>query len=165
MKNTIYLRRKNKVSLAPNDHKLSLNYVATVVKDIEHLGCTFSTALIERLQTRSLDQLVEFHRLLILDLKAMVGADVRYQAMYPNSPKQVMEMDEAELYLNALYHYIGRSVGLRIMPHATEETRPPLLENTNLKVIDLGDEDDFKQICRNLLQAKSSLSETAQHQG
>ena len=37
--------------------------------------------------------------------------------MYPNFPSQVMEMEEAELYINAMMHYLGRWFGVRILPN------------------------------------------------
>ena len=39
-------------------------------------------------------------------LKALVGADVEYNLMYPNFPEQVMEASDAELFVNAILHYL-----------------------------------------------------------
>ena len=160
MKNTIYLRRKNKILVEQEADDLPLNYIASILKNIERLGYTFSPTLIERLKTLSLDTLIAFENELGSDLKAMLGANVTYEPMYPNFPTQVMEMDEAELYLNAILHYFGDWVGLRIMPKYEKDARSPLLDKTDLTIIELGSEYDFKQICRNLLGANSSLSET-----
>ena len=38
-------------------------------------------------------------------LQRLVGADKRWEPMYPNFPAQVFEASEAELYLNAIRHY------------------------------------------------------------
>ena len=160
MKNAIYVRRKNKILLEPGSNQLGLHYIATLLKNIESLGYTFSPAAIERLQTLSLTDLTAFSKELETTLLRLRGANVAYEPMYPNFPRQVMKMDEARLYINALIHYFGDWIGQRLMPDYEKEDRPPLLENVDLSVLDLGDEADFLQICRNLLAAKTSLSAT-----
>lgn len=44
------------------------------------------------------------HEILTPALKQKYGAHVHMRSMYPNYPKQVMKMDEAELYFNAIVH-------------------------------------------------------------
>ena len=75
--------------------------------------------------------------------------------MYPNFPAQVMEASRAELYLNAILHYLtlGR-------PAYETLPRSPLIERTDLRVIDLGDDADFRAICTTLLAAKRALAPT-----
>lgn len=43
--------------------------------------------------------------------------------MYPNFPNQVAEAPEAELIFNAIMHYLGNEVGVRIMPEYDIENR------------------------------------------
>ena len=79
--------------------------------------------------------------------------------MYPNFPKQVMDADEAELFFNAIMHYLGKMFGMNILPDYEEDERFPLTEFTKLKVINLGFEDDYHAIFTNLMSSSTSCSD------
>ena len=162
--NTIYLRRKNKVILSDflsdNNNIVSLEHLATLLKNLEDLGYTLSNELLEIVSTLSLKDLVEFYSQTVEDLKVMVGDHVKHNPMYPNFPEQVMNMSEAELYFNAMVHYFGRFMGVRLMPHTDVKNRKELTEKTKLKIIDIGTRADFKSIFTNLVSSNTSLSET-----
>ena len=160
MKNSIYLRRKNKVILKAGNDKAHPQHIASILKNFEYLGYTFSKELIERISTFSLDSLMGFYNDILKDVRQMVGGHKKYSPMYPNFPEQVMEASEAELYINAMLHYIGRVFGARIMPDYEKEERSPLISNFDLKVIDLGDETDFVTTMTNLISANTSISDT-----
>lgn len=55
-----------------------------------------------------------------------VGGHVRMKPMYPNFPKQVMDMDEAELLFNAVLHYMGDEMDMRLLPDTQEKDRKRL---------------------------------------
>lgn len=158
--NSIYLRRKSKLVLPRSDRQLGAANLATILKNIESLGYTFSPQLIDRLSTLSLPEASLFYSQLVTDLKQAVGGAVEYAPMYPNFPAQVMEMAEAELYLNAVTHYLGDVLGVRILPQYNTESRSPLSDSIKLKIIELGTESELLDIFRNLLRANTSLSET-----
>ena len=160
MRNTIYLRRKNKIILESGENTLSLEYIGALLKNIESLGYTFSSELLDIISTLSLKDMTVFYNKIIKDLKQMVGANVKYKPMYPNFPSQVMNMSETELYFNAMMHYFGDWVGLRILPKSKKEKREELKDEINLKIINLGTEEDFNSIFKNLVSAKTSISET-----
>ena len=160
MKNSIYLRRKTKVIVDSGKDTASLEHLATLLKNIESLGYTLSSELLERVSTLSLKELTSFYNQIVEDLKVMVGDHVDYDPMYPNFPQQVMDMDESELYLNAMIHYFGDLIGTRLMPHSVKEKREELQDDIKLKVIKLGDRDEFKSIFTNLVSSNTSLSET-----
>ena len=158
--NSIYLRRKNKVVLNSSNGKLEAVDLATILKNIESLGYTFSPELVERVATLSLPEASLFYSRLVEDLKQMLGANVKYTPMYPNFPIQVMEMAEAELYLNAIVHYIGRELGERILPQYVTQSRPALVDEIELTVIGLGTEAELIEIFNNLLTANTSFSQS-----
>ncbi len=153
MQNAIYLRQRSRVLLPPGDGAAPPEYLASVLKNIEALGFTGSARLIAQLRTLSVEQLERFAAELIPTLRAMVGANVAYRPMYPHFPTQVMEASRAELYINAILHYLTLD-----LPATKELPRLPLLDRVDLRVIELGDEDDFRAICTRLLAAKSALS-------
>jgi stress response protein SCP2 len=64
-----------------------------------------------------------------------------------------MALTQAQLYLNALSHYVS----LRRMP-ATDEQRPPLLHNRFPRIVELGSMEDFEAIFTRLAGSAASLS-------
>lgn len=170
MKNTIFLHRQNKVIVenVSSHKKLNSLYMATALKNIENLGYTFSEDLIHQLYTLSTDEFMTFYTEIVRDLKTMVGDNVAHKPMYPNFPTQVMDADEAELYLNAITHYLGtyfsKVTGLDIieesLPKYEKEERFPLIDNTDLTIIFSSDNDTFKALLSNLMGANTSISET-----
>lgn len=158
--NQILLRRRQKVLAVARTEPQATPYVATLLRNLEALGYTASAALIDVLATWPEDRLAAFQAGVVDDVRAMVGADVAWDPMYPNFPKQVMEAGEAELYLNAILHYLGDWVGLRIMPAYVKDERPALADTFDLKVIGLGDEQELCDIARKLAGARTSISET-----
>ena len=151
--NTIYLRRRRKLYIKEGGYSLPLNRVAALQKNIEGLGFACSKPLLERLQTLSVEKLAAVYKSLINDLREMVGAHREFSPMYPNFPEQVMEMSEAMLYLNAIFHYVTNE-----LPAYVKMERPELAEKTQLRVIDLGSREDFEGIFPLLVTSKTSLS-------
>lgn len=160
MKNSIYLRRHNKVILEKGKNKLKKEYISSFLKNIENLGFTFDKELIAIVKTLSIEDLTSFYGNTVKTLKEMVGANVKFEPMYPNFPKQVMDASDAELYINAIMHYLGDWIGARIMPVYEKKERYPLMDRVDLKVIRLGTEEDFLNIFKNLVSAKTSISKT-----
>lgn len=156
----IYLRRAQKIELASGNNELEPIYLAALQKNLEALGYVLSQELAERILTLSLDQVELLYHNLIAHLQKQVGAHVDYQPMYPNFPAEVMNLSEAELYFNALWHYWGDWIGQRLMPQLSKEPRAPLSEGKPLTMIGLGTQQEFSQIFVNLVSARGSLSQT-----
>lgn len=157
-RSAIFLRRARRVIVAAGTSTLPAEYVATVLHTLGHLGFTVSPDLFERLRTQSEAELQALLEQWIPILRAMVGADVPYEPMYPNFPAQVMQAPEAELYLNAWLHYVHVAYGLRWLPEYEKTPRPPLADTFDLKVIDLATPADFDAIAPRLIGAKTSIS-------
>ncbi|UOK63654.1 TerD family protein [Paenibacillus amylolyticus] len=160
MNNTIYLRRANKLIIESNEGKQQLpkTHLATALKNIEALGYTFSDELIQAMRQLSKEQFETVYIQLVADLRVMVGAHVKYTPMYAGFPMQVMQADEAELYLNAIIHYLTNLTV--VYPDQQSLERMPLLEKTDLKVIGLGNQQAFQTLIRQIIEAKGSISET-----
>jgi hypothetical protein len=151
--NAIYLRRRRKVYVKDGGTQLPLAQLATLQKNIESLGFICSQELLARLQTLSPERIASFYKSFIKDLQELVGAHRVFKPMYPNFPDQVMQMSQAELYYNAVLHYLTN----RLHEHP-KQSRPPLIEETNLRVIDLGTKGDFEGIFTQLAGSRTSLS-------
>ncbi|MFQ6386698.1 cytoplasmic protein [Priestia aryabhattai] len=155
MKNDIFLRRQSKVIVKQGSDILPPAYVASMLKNIEALGFTASTSLIDRLLTLPFYEFMSFYEQLLLSLKRLVGAHVKYKPMYPNFPNEVMQASEAELYINAVVHYLTG-----ILPNSEKQDVFPLFDNTDLRIIDLGTDEEFDLMMRQLIGANTSLSQT-----
>jgi stress response protein SCP2 len=160
MNNSIYIRRKNKLFLDKGENSLQDDYIFNLLKNIESLGYTLAAELIEVVKTLSVEKLKIFYEQLISDLKENVGAKVEFKPMYPNFPEQIKEASEQELYSNAFWHYLGDWIGKRIMPQYEEKEREKLKDQFKLKVIGLGNKEDFNSIYTKLLNSKTSVTET-----
>ena len=160
MNNSIYIRRKNKIYLDKAENDLPDVYIFNLLKNIEGLGYTFTPELIDTVKTLSIDRLKQFYKQLIADLKENVGAYVEFRPMYPNFPEQIKEASEQELYLNAFWHYVGDWIGKRIIPNYEKKEREKLKDQIILKVIGLGNKEDFYSIFTKLLNSKTSVSDT-----
>lgn len=158
--NEIMLRRRQKALLLPGSSNLPAQYVATLLKNLSCLGFTCSEAQIACMRTQSEAEMHAFLGQIVPALRAMVGANVKYTPLYPNFPEQVMEASEAELFINAMLHYLGDWVGLRITPVYEKTAREALFDGVPLKVIDLGTEAELRELGQKLIGANTSLSDT-----
>jgi stress response protein SCP2 len=158
LNNSLYLRRRSKIILpaVSGSDLLPENYVASVTKNLETLGFGFSEELIAACRALSLDQLTDLYQELITDLRKIKGAHVKFKPMYPNFPKQVMEMSKVELYFNALVHYWSRG---KLLPISEIKERLPLLDNVELKQIGLGNAEEFATLFTQIASSNTSLSE------
>jgi hypothetical protein len=154
--NGIYLRQRCKVYVKESNGSIPVSHVAALQKNIECLGFVCSEALLERLQTLSLEKMGAFYKDLVTNLREMVGAHRQFNPMYPNFPEQVMEMSEARLYLNAFLHYLSNR-----LPVYEKKERPALSDRVDLRVIELGSREDFESIFPLLAGSKTSLSAEA----
>ena len=160
MNNSIYIRRKCKIYIDRGNDTLSNEYILNLLKNVENLGFTFSPELVETMETLSVERLKSFYKQLIADLKENVGAYVEFKPMYPNFPEQVKRARPEELYMNAFWHYLGDWLGMRILPDYVKREREALKDDVRLKVLELGDKEDFNSIFTRLLSAKTSISES-----
>lgn len=162
LNNKIYLRRRYKVALPPTENAgepLSVATVAAMNKNLEALGYGLSETLIAACRALSLDRLTALYGEIVAELRSGKGADKAFKPMYPNFPRQVMEMSRAQLYLNAIVHYWSAG---KLFPVSERKERFPLLDNTDLREIDLGSQSDFETLFANLVGANSSPSPTDQ---
>lgn len=155
------LRRKNKINLSkcnrynePDERSKSM--VVSIMKNIESLGFTFDREIIENLLTYSKEEIESFYIDLIAKLKSLVGADKEYNPMYPNFPRQIVEADFAELFVNAIIHY---STFGNLLPKYTKDERMPLYDDAKLIKLMVGTKEDVCEIFTNLVSSKTSLSQ------
>lgn len=151
--NAMLLRRANKIVVAPGSADLPLPVVATFQKNLEDLGFRMSQALFERVRTLEPTEAEALYRRLVSQLRVLVGAHRQHRALYPDFPAQVMALDEAQLYVNALYHYWGLADQF-----GEKSARPALSDRTELRTIDLGTSADIDALFTTLARSRSPYS-------
>ena len=165
-RNSILLRRQRQVIIPRGAGHLPPSYAATISKNFEGLGYTLSEDVLEALATLSPEEAGRFHAEVLTILKELRGVK-KYRPMYPNFPRQVMEAGAAELYINAMIHYLtawvsdvvgGRSESIWL-PGYRKEKRDPLADGVKLTVIGLGTEDELRRIFAGIISSKASISE------
>lgn len=158
MVNEILLRRKNLIYLESNVSSAanSKQYVASILKNVENIGFTFSKNLILKLCKMTINELDLFYKDLLPILKKMVGAHVVHRPMYKNFPSHLMDMSEVDLYFNAIFHYLTLQ---NLNDLVEEKERLPLIQNTNLNILDLGTKNDLISLCVNIVSSSTSTSE------
>ncbi|MBA5980186.1 hypothetical protein HT737_09330, partial [Pseudomonas sp. MD195_PC81_125] len=155
MNQELFLRRRSKVHVPMGTGGATHAQVASAVREIAAFRCVLSEPLIEQIGLLSATELKYWLRDIIEVLRRRSGAHVHHRPFYPDFPEQVLTASEAELYLNAVMHYLT----LRRLP-ATEESRPPLLEgNFTPWVIEPGSIPEFESLLEPLVSSRTSLSE------
>lgn len=165
--NSIYLRRKNKIILDKGDKVYNnKNLAVTINRNINKLGYTFDSKLLIQLSKLSAEYLTDINNFLVEKLAQFKGLS-KYKPMYPNFPQQVVDMSDAELYINATVHYFSSWVvdvtcnsNSIWLPTYKTNLREPLEEKTEYIVITHGKFLDFKEMMKNVMLSNSSLSET-----
>lgn len=151
--NEIYLRRRTRLHVRPGTSGVTSQQMATLLKEIEALGFVLADELVSRLSTLPHEDAARLLRDATQEVRKLVGAHRQHVPLYPGFPTQVMTLTEAQLYLNALSHYVS----LRRMP-ATDEQRPPLLHTRFPRIVELGSVEDFETIFTRLAGSAASLS-------
>jgi len=165
----IYLRKRLKVIVRGKPGRVDRSVVTTAAKNLQALGFGLSGPLLERLSELSHGDVKAWYESVLPILQEMVGAHREFKPMYPNFPRQVMEVSDAELYFNAMTHYFGFYLSdllddpnFVVLPNYEKEIRPLLKEFHELRWIDLGSEEGFDAIFTRLVGGNGSLSESDQ---
>lgn len=146
--------------LSVEDMHVPAAMVAAFLRNAETLGFQLAPEVIKQILTLTESEFKAWAVTVITVLKESKGANFDYKPMYPNFPTQVAEASDVELYTNALIHYFGDLVGVRIMPVYEKEERFPFYEDTTLSILNLAKDDIAESVFANLLGAKVSFSET-----
>lgn len=165
--NEIYLTKRFKIIPGTSvTSSGSMGMALTFQKNIEALGFVFHPTLLRYIATLDEKTISALYVEIVPVLKKMKGAHVKFAPMYPNFPQQVIDMEEGQLYFNALCHYYSaflQDIGIisdTYLPYYDKDERPPLFEGTTPIVLGLGNLEDFNSIFSNLIASKGSLSQT-----
>ena len=125
-------------------------------KNLQELGYSMSIQLMDKLRFIKRDEVLNLLTLIQQYVEDAVGVHIAEAAiMYPNFPQEVMEASDIELFINACIHYLTDGT---LLPDIEKNERLPLISK-EFNVIELGTDEDMKQILINLMSANTSLSE------
>lgn len=137
----VLMNRLNKVWINDGEKPADLSVLAAALVNLQNLGYVINSedrGIILSASEKDLQEIVEA-------AKSLKG-DAQYSVMYPNFPKQVVEASDIELFVNALLHYTGDMIGLRIMPEYPVEVRENLNENIDLTSLSVASLDDVNNL-------------------
>lgn len=155
MNQGLFLRRRSKVHVPMGTGGATRAQVASAVREVTAFRCVLSEPLIEQIGLLSAPELKHWLREIVGVLRRETGAQVHHRPFYPDFPEQVLTASEAQLYLNAVVHYLT----LRRLPPA-ELARPPMLEGNFIsRVIEPGSVSEFESLLGPLVSSRTSLSE------
>lgn len=125
--NKITLRRNNKIyipTINNKDKTIDNKTITAFIYNLYRLGYVVNKEILEQLPYTEVSTLQD----VLYAAEYVKGSNFDYEPMYPNFPEQVAESSEIELYTNAIMHYIGDTIGARIMPVYDKLARPELDE-------------------------------------
>lgn len=132
--------------------------VMTLNRNLEYFGFTLSESVMQLMIKSGLDSFNEVSSLIIEILKDLTGMKiVDALIMYPNFPKQVMNMTEAELYFNAIIHYL--SYGKLVPNYEIKDIEDLKVDLENLKVIKLGSMNDLDKLFKDTCSSQVAINE------
>lgn len=88
-------------------------------------------------------------------LRKHSGVNVKHSPMYPNFPEQVINSSDLDIYINAVVHYWTMG---EWRPNYEELPRKFSYEETNYKVINIINEEEFKSIFTDIMSVNDSIS-------
>ena len=159
--NSIALRHLNGIHIAKNttnnvNETLSIEELATLIKKFEGYGYIFSKELAIAISKEERNVIIDKLKSVIKVIENF-KSDKDYVVFYKNFPDEVINMSEAELYINQILHYwIGYlpSNSENIIKENVEPSK--LVKATELKLID---DEIVEKLFIDLLSSNVTLSE------
>lgn len=104
----------------------NMDMALSIAVNWDTLGFRLSAELLHGMSHAGKQALATLWRTLTPVLRESLGAHQAYEPMYPNFPKQVIDAQAVELFVNAYMHYAGDVLDLRILPIYKKRSRAPL---------------------------------------
>ena len=161
-KNIVALQ--NGLAIIPTDRKIMpaseanehSKLAASIQAELMNLGFMLNKDAFHAAELAPREWLLSFHNEALGHLRKALGAHRNFRPFYGNFPTQVMEMSDIELFVNAFVHYLSDG---KWEPNKKLKERGISFENTEFKIIKLGNENDFRNIFTRLVSVNSSLTD------
>jgi hypothetical protein len=156
MKNVIQLKNKfiNVPLTSKGDEKAYLASV-TLAAELMKFGFILETDVLSKLALATKEEIQKLYQELIEFLKKETGSNRSYSPFWKNFPEEVMEKNEAELWLHQITHYMTNGC---YEPSSITRERAVAFEHPSYTKIRWGSEDDYLKIFTDLVSINQSLS-------
>lgn len=141
----------------PNNNCDNKKLVLSVNSELMQFGFCLDKEAIDSLSKSNSFNIEVFKNQIIDYLIDMTGSKHIYKPFWPGFPKQVMDMEESELWYNQILHYISNG---EFTPSDLTKKRKKAFENTKPTIIKLGTDSDFLKIFTDLLSINQSLTDS-----
>jgi len=155
MKQKIAIKLCNGITLPENRIDEQKGYSLAFISDMMSYGFMPTAELADELSELDREDIASLYKDVMPVLKELVGANVVHKPFYPNFPDQVMEADEAELFINAQAHYWTHG---EWQPAFAINKRPVSFENVKFKTLGVVTEADLDNVFGKILQSADSIS-------
>lgn len=140
-------------TISSDDQKINRPILATFIHELNNFGFSIEKEVYERLLLLKHEYLEQITKKYIALIKESLGDHVKHKPFYPNFPKQVMKMNDVELFLNAFFHYL--TLG-EWKPDFCIEERLKLRDFNKLKMLKLVDSQSLKDFYFLCLQSNNT---------
>lgn len=131
------------------------NLVATLQSKLMQLGYMLSKDAFAILSANTTDFIINYSNEVIPYLTNILGGSRNFTPLYKNFPQEVMDKDDCEIFVNAILHYWSEGT---FEPFTDEKyTKTFAFENVKYEIINLGNEEDFDNIFKNIVSINTSL--------
>ena len=142
----------SKASESTNAPAPALAY--TIQAELMQLGVMLDERAFSCLSLLTDEDIIRYHDEVIAYLKYIKG-DGNYRPLYDGFPQQVMELNETELFWNAIHHYWSNG---EWVPNAYTQAKPTAFEHPSYKVLRPCSEAEFDRIFTDILSVNQSIT-------
>lgn len=162
MKQEILLRKANTfINDGAKIRGLDVSIAATVQAELMNIGYMLSESAYNTIASTDSNCVARTLEEILPILNKFRGSNVKHKPMYKNFPQEVIEMSDAELYINAFVHYWSFGTW---MPESEEVLRDYGFEATKYTVLDCVDEREAESkigdLINSIASSKESISDT-----
>jgi hypothetical protein len=150
-KNQILLQ-KRLINLVNSGQK-NIPEAMSIQRELMSYGYMLDQEAWENLASADMADIIDFRNEVVSFLQEMLGGKHNYESLYKNFPNDVMSMNDAELYINQVIHYILHN-------HFTPVGLPKekAFEQVDYKIISFGTQDKLQKVFTNLITSGQSLT-------
>lgn len=158
--NGVYVQeQKLNIEKASRNNTLSIAEMATITKKFQGYGYTFEKKLAQTIFKVDRDYAIDLCREMLENIEDF-KSDKGYEVFYKDFPKEVMNMEEADIYINQMLHYwfgyIPKYKNLKNKNIGYEKNElAQLVELSHLKLVA---DSDIEKLFYNLLSSNVTLS-------
>lgn len=128
---------------------------ATIQYELMQAGYMLDSEAYRAVEYAPREEAINFHYEVIEYLRTMLGDTGNFKPFYEGFPKQVMELSDAELFINQLIYYWSNG---NFTPEAWKGERPQAFEHPRYTMLRTASHEEFESLFTTLCSANQSLT-------